>query len=222
MLAGFELREDPVNVSATNVYLEAVLVLAALSEAAIGNGNVLLGVGIASVLGDQPAGSAYVVVEENIYGYADEPNASEAISGVVSMSLFNTDSGGDVVVEGHEVPIAIIIEHAAIANWTNGSANGSLPGCWYWDEDAEGWSEEGCAVNFNDTSYALSSPTQTVCLCNHLTDFSVKTKRLSGSIGGVLDVDIQVNTISTEDIALLFTWDNLVSGAACAIFLFLV
>jgi hypothetical protein len=105
---------------------------------------------------------AYVIMDDNIYGYADEPNASEAVSGVVSMTLFSSVSGDELIVEDLDAPIMIVIEHAAITNWTNGSTNGVLPGCWYWDEDIKGWSEEGCAVNFNDTSYALSSATQTV------------------------------------------------------------
>jgi hypothetical protein len=126
------------------------------------------------------------------------------------MSLFNTESGDDVVVEGLSTPIAIIIEHAAIANWTNGSANGTSPGCWYWDEETEGWNSDGCAVNFNDTRYALSSATQTVCLCDHLTDFNVKTKKVSASIGAI-EIDLVINTISAQDVARLFTWDNLMA-----------
>jgi hypothetical protein len=198
-------------VSSEGLYVEAVKVFGAdLSGVAIGDGGILLGDGVASLLGDDTAGAAYVIMDDNIYAYADEPNASEAASGVVSMTLFSSTSGGDLIVENLDAPIMIVIEHAAIANWTNGSTNGSLPGCWYWDEDVEGWSEEGCEVNFNDTSYALSSATQTVCLCTHLTDFNAKTKKVSASVG-VVEIDITINTISAEDITRLFTWDNLMA-----------
>jgi hypothetical protein len=207
LLVGCVPFEDATSVSSQGLYVETVMVSGAdLSE--IGDGSVLLGDGVASLLGDGAAGTAYVIMDDNIYGYADDPNASEAMPGVVSMTLFSSTSGDELIVEDLDAPIMIVIEHAAITNWTNGSANGTLPGCWHWDEDREGWSEEGCEVNFNDTSYALSAATQTVCLCTHLTDFNIKTKKVSASVG-VVEIDIAINTISVEDITRLFTWDNL-------------
>jgi hypothetical protein len=211
LLVGCVPREDATSVSSEGLYVEVVKVFGAdLSGVAIGDGGILLGDGVASLLGGDTAGAAYVIMDDNIYAYTDEPNASEAASGVVSMTLFSSTSGDDLIVEHLDAPIMIVIEHAAIANWTNGSTNGSLPGCWYWDEDVEGWSEEGCEVNFNDTSYALSSATQTVCLCNHLTDFNVKTKTVKASAGPV-KIELVVNIISAEDISRLFTWDNLMA-----------
>jgi hypothetical protein len=201
MLAKSVAGEDPALVDAEGLQLEAAILPSDLSRAAVGGGGVVLGGGVAGLLGGQEAGSTHIKMADNIYEYAAEPNASESVSGIVSFSLFSPESGQEFVVEGLHEPIQIVIAHEAIADWSDGSTNGTLPGCWYWDEEADGWANDGCVVNFNDTNYDLSSPTQTVCLCTHLTEFNAKA--------GPIEIALTVNTISMDDV-LNFTWENLV------------
>jgi hypothetical protein len=202
LLAKSVSGEDPALVDAEGLHLEAAILPVGFSQAAaIGGGDVVLSDSVADLLGATETGSTLIRMANNIYDYAAEPNASESVSGLVSFSLFSPESGEELVVQGLHEPIQIVIAHGAIAEWSDGSFNGTLPSCWYWDEDAGGWDDAGCRVNFDDTNYDLSSPTQTVCLCTHLTEFNAKA--------GPIEIAITVNTISMDDV-LNFTWENLV------------
>jgi hypothetical protein len=87
--------------------------------------------------------------------------------------------------------LEIVLDHDPIDNWSNGTTEGTVPGCWFWDEEDGGWSADGCVVNYFDTTYSLSSPTQTVCLCTHLTDFNVKATDFVPTINMISSSDVQ-------------------------------
>jgi hypothetical protein len=117
LLANAVPGEDVVTVSSDSLYLEAAVLPAELSSVSIGGGLVALNDDMSSLLGGGAVESTYVVTG-NIYEHIDEPNASEAASGVVSFSLFSQESGEELVVENVETPIVIIISHAPIENWS--------------------------------------------------------------------------------------------------------
>ncbi|XP_045481275.1 latrophilin Cirl isoform X8 [Harmonia axyridis] len=56
-------------------------------------------------------------------------------------------------------PVSLTLKHLQTENVTN-------PSCVFWDYSMNIWSNEGCKVEFSNT-------THTVCQCNHLTNFAV-------------------------------------------------
>jgi hypothetical protein len=205
LLVGVVPGEDSKKLDMEGLSLEvAVLSSDDLANVAIGGGTVQLNDEVAALMADLAGvGSTLLITEDNMYAFAPEPNSSVAVGGITSFSLADQSTGGEVAVNALDSPLEIVLNHDPIENWSNGTITGTVSGCWFWDEKDGGWSSDGCVVNYFDTAYSLSSPTQTVCLCTHLTDFNAKV--------GPVEISVTVNTISTEDV-LNFTWENLVRG----------
>jgi hypothetical protein len=165
--------ERPVSLSSAGLHLEAAVLSAeVVSDFSLAGEVVAISDDISAILDGGQATATLVVMDDNLYSYAHEPEGTQTASGIVSFSLFAHDSGEELVVENLRTPMMIKIPHTKIANWSDSRVRGVVPSCWYWT--IQGWADDGCVVNFDNTDSPLSNSTQTVCLCDHLTDFNIK------------------------------------------------
>jgi hypothetical protein len=91
-------------------------------------------------------------------------------------------------------PITVRLAHRTLGR-------GERRSCVFWNSTLRAFSQAGCSL-----SAALSTATVTVCLCNHLTSFSVNTEIVPG-------VDLAITDFSSDDFTTL-TWGNVVKRPA--------
>jgi hypothetical protein len=131
----------------------------------------------------------FSVNQQNPFNFAS--NGSETNSPVVSMSIFNSDSGTKLHISNLLKPVLITIPHGTL------SANEST-GCRFWDVSAQSWSTSGCSVSSVGTLY-------TVCACTHLTDFNAF-------------LTPPIRAITVQDIRNFFNWSSILAHPTTLIF----
>src|SRR5207249_2512888 len=107
-------------------------------------------------------GTTFFTYATNIYAFAE--NVDSSISKIASFSITDGCSGNPIHINNTNDDIIITIKNEN-ATWNN---NTKIPQCRYFDTHNNIWSTKGCRVDTDHSTVA-----QTICLCNHLTDFNV-------------------------------------------------
>ena len=119
--------------------------------------------------------------------FIDEAGESTSISGMVSLTFYSPNSRivSAVSISNLSTPFLLTIPHAPL-----GVDNASQ--CRWWDPTTREQRTEGCEVDVN-----ASHANQTVCACNHLTDFTVgftETFELLGTMEALAASDFEALT----------------------------
>jgi len=134
-------------------------------------GSIITGEGFVPPTADDSGCSTYHLVQSVLdpYAFASNYSNTSICSSVLTIEFYDPSSNSSepLVITGLDASEAVTVVLQYLATGDGLDATSSNITCVFWDETIADWSGEGCVKS------DATTPEQLVCVCNHMTDFSI-------------------------------------------------